>query len=940
MKKIFFLMVSALMSVTMMAGVNDLLWDYMEKAPSSSPDNGLYYSSNVNDAEGTNNGLKGIKLNSSGYAYFTKAAVEGTLKLTFGPRQNSNKTSLKVETWEGDAASATKPETLSLIENTAELTESGVVQVKLTAEQNNIFIERNLSVETVLQKVQFIESVPRTFEDFEMIMCNMSEEYDPSDVPAGVTFSGEFNNDQHGYRNFTITVPVDGPIRFTLGDCKYGNQSIVVKNQGGETIETLTYRQAGCYAPGGDAEGNVFPYIYTGDADVLTFGPIQYMNYFKAEATDITPCQVIFKDQNDKEIGRFDTYEGASLTIPYDENDLTIEDGSKFRGWFYASGEKAKGGDNIMGNTTIQARVTPIETATVGSVQTYNFASKKFYPEDHETVTTTGGSYFNEHGWLFNADGTISFEVAGNAYVVVTMCTYSETGDIVLSNGETEIDKASLEKNVTPEGTEASFRYAGEATTLTLSFTAKSYIHKVVIYNVLDFLERDEATGYYMVPAGDAAAFLLALVQANATGNAKIFLPNGTYDLGETVLTTISANNIAIIGESMEGTIIKNAPDASTESINNTATLYVTGNNTYFQDLTIQNALDYYKNNNGRAVALWDKGTKTICKNVRLLSYQDTYYSNKIGAVRYFEGGSIHGTVDYICGDGSVYFWNVELYCEKRNANGGGADAVTASNADKSDKGYVFEGCTLRSECPTVSLGRAWNNKPQTVFLNTIVDYSAGEFSFVGNGINRWTNALMNADAWPVFGEYNTTDTDGKPISPETNQVTFTSGEDSQTIETIIPTIEKAAKYSYATFFGTDWDPATEAQQAVITVSLEDNKVTWAGDGEIFLVYINNELYIMTDAYELDLTTVETDVTSVAVRAANARGGFCQPTLVDETTPVEPSLPQYPEWVDEPTFLPTIQDNPLKAYKRLVNGMLEIEIDGEKYNVLGQKIVK
>ena len=212
-------------------------------------------------------------------------------------------------------------------------------------------------------------------------------------------------------------------------------------------------------------------------------------------------------------------------------------------------------------------------------------------------------------------------QVAGNAVVVVTLCKYSETGDIIVtdtynSNG---VAQFALTKNETADGTEFSARYKGEATTLTISWTAKQYIHKVVVYNVLDFLEKNETTGYYIVPSGDVASFLLALVQAEAGD--KIFLPNGVYDLGETVLTTNGKNNISIIGQSEEGTIVKNAPDASTESIDKTATIKIDKNvsGTYLQDLTIQNALDYYKNDNGRAVALWDQGTKTICKNVCLL---------------------------------------------------------------------------------------------------------------------------------------------------------------------------------------------------------------------------------------------------------------------------------------------------------------------------------
>ena len=136
----------------------------------------------------------------------------------------------------------------------------------------------------------------------------------------------------------------------------------------------------------------------------------------------------------------------------------------------------------------------------------------------------------------------------------------------------------------------------------------------------------------------------------------KIFVPNGKYDLGKTCLTKISGNNISLIGESMEGTIIVNAPDVANEGIGTTATILNTGKNTYLQDITLQNALDYYGSGAaGRAVCLQDKGANTICKNVRMLSYQDTYYSNANNAF-YWETSEIHGTVDFICGGGDVFF--------------------------------------------------------------------------------------------------------------------------------------------------------------------------------------------------------------------------------------------------------------------------------------------
>lgn len=931
MKKLFSFIACALFSVAMIAGENDLLWDYTEaKIPTSGPDRGLYYGAYVNDAPSTNLGLNGVKMNSSGYAYFTKAAVAGKLKLTFSPRKSGNTLKLAVWTWTGET-----PAAQTLIKETAVAGDLVTEIIDLTAEQTNIYITRPSGTgEGVLQKIQFVEDVARTFVDFEMIMCNMAQEYDFTMLPNGVTASGTFNNDQHGYRNFTITVPVDGTVRFTLGDCQYGNQDIPVKNKAGETIASLKYPAVGCYSPSNT--GNVLTYIYLGDADTLTFGPIQYCNYFKAEAADIIPCNVIFMDQNGTELGRIETYEGASLTVlPYDVEDIpAIAEGNAFRGWFYANGKKAVVGDAITGNTTIQARVTPIEEATVGSIQTYDFASQIFYPEDHETVTANGGSYYNTHGWYFNADGNIQLQVAGNAIINVTLCTYSETGDVILSNGETEVGRTTVVKKgsegETPDGTVYSYKYTGEATTLTLSWTAKQYIHKIVVYNVLDFLEKDEATGYFLVPGGDAACFLLALVQAESGD--KIFLPNGIYDLGETVLTPIKKNNISIIGQSMEGVIIKNK--AITPGIGATATLLIEKNveNTYLQDLTLQNTFDYYKTNDGVAVALQDKGTKTVCKNVKMLSYQDTYYSNLQGAVKYFEDCEIHGTVDFICGDGSVYFYGTELVCEQRATSGGGSDALTASNAAANDKGYVFEHCTVKyaegieGAKPVVSFGRSWNNAPKTVFLNTFLSDENGELVMVKEAsaqkdkIQRWTLGGMNVLP-ELFGEYNSVDRNGNVVSPASNNVTFVLGSNEKQMETIL-TADQAATYSIGYTLG-DWATTAKAdatQVEMLTANYTDGGVLLYPEAAAYLVEHNGEFVkIITSAEELG--SIYIGERELTVRAANGRGGFGAPVVVTEELAIDN----------------TAASNS-KVIKTFRDGQVVIVRDGKEYNVLGAEL--
>ncbi len=921
MKKFFSLMAAALMSLAMVAGPNDLLWDYTDAAPSGSPDNGLYFNNKVNDAAGTNNGLKGIKLNSSGYCCFTKAAVAGKLKLSFGPRSGSNAADIEVWNWSGDESAQTKGDTKYA--TTGQLTEYGTQIIELTAEQNNIYLCRGVNTETVLQKIQFVEDVARTFVNFKIeFRDNPYTVIEPAaGLPDGVVVAGtSYNGGQHGIYGGSITVPVDGPVKFTIGACQFSGTPINVKKDGVDFA--AVDNKAACGETAGSFAQNVV-YVYTGDAGVLTFelAGNTYVPYFFAEATDIMPCEIIFKDQNGQELSRVETYEGAALGILPEASVLPeIPTGYAFRGWFYSNNKKAVVGDPITGNTTIQAKVTPIETATVGSVQTYNFADQTFYPEDHETVEVNNGAFHDgTHGWYFAADGSIRVAVAGNAVVVVTLCKYSESGDVNVVAGEQVLATYPVVKNETPDGTELTAQYEGEAGWLTINWTAKQYIHKVVVYNVLDFLEKDENTGYYIVPAGDVASFLMAIVQAQPGD--KIFLPNGTYDLGETVLTTISKNNIAIIGQSMEGVIIKNAPDYRKESIDQTATLKINKNvsGTYLQDLTLQNALDYYKNDNGRAVALWDQGTKTVCKNVRLLSYQDTYYSNLQGAVKYFEDCEIHGTVDFICGDGSVYFKNNLLYCEKRKKDGGGSDALTANNGPATDKGYVFEGCTVKSECPVVSMGRAWNNTPSVSFLNTLVDYSAGQFGFESGDIQRWTKKLMNPNAWPQFGEYNTHLADGTVLTPASNVVTFLdekSGNATQDIETVL-SAENAAARTMEWTLG-DWSATAQADatQAVCELTaeeLEPNGIYLVeADGAFAGIILGSEFMDRFALY---------DGVNYTVRKANARGGF--------------GLKAGEEPHEGITNTEVSNDQVKKIVR---NGQVVIVRDNKEYNVLGAQL--
>lgn len=66
-------------------------------------------------------------------------------------------------------------------------------------------------------------------------------------------------------------------------------------------------------------------------------------------------------------------------------------------------------------------------------------------------------------------------------------------------------------------------------------------------------------------------------------------------------------------------------------------------------------------------------------KNVYLKGLQDTYYSNGAeGMTGYFETCKIEGTVDFICGSGSILFNECDLYVADRSQSKTSANVITS----------------------------------------------------------------------------------------------------------------------------------------------------------------------------------------------------------------------------------------------------------------------
>ena len=609
-----------------------------------------------------------------------------------------------------------------------------------------------------------------------------------------------------------------------------------------------------------------------------------------------------FTREQDETIGEFDV----------DYNTATAPEGTKVRGWFKktAGGEKWTAEDVITSDITLYAVATEIETASTYKKYNFDLTDKLFDPADHEAFNPSGSFYWHDaqHGWAFkgDAENKIDLLVGPKAIVSLTLCRYGNAGDIIITdaNGQ-QIGTLPGKNNEDVDAEIVAFNYEGEGGTITLNLSTEGemYLHGVKIVNTSETNYESQGQWYFVKP-GSAESLLevLDIVNgANADKDAErsfIFVPDGTYDLGETVKTAISGHNISIIGQSTENTVIVTAPDKSIEGLGSADMFNVSGTNLYLQDLTLQNALDYYgaldnKQVGGRAAVINDAGNRTIGKNIRMLSCQDTYYSSNDNMQSYYENCDIHGTVDFICGGGDVRFQNTTLSLEPRQTDLKGSRTVVAPRGTVKF-GYVFDNCRvidLAEGQGTWNFGRTWNNQPMTVYLNTTLDDNAATTLIA----SRWIEKGMNNTDPVMFGEYNTMDMSGQNITPESNIIHSHGGD----FETII-SAEQAAGYTYEMMFSGNlekqWDPATLTMQveAPSDAKYENGTITWTEywDGATaYAIFKNGEFVGLSTDGTFNIA-IDPSVDKLTIRAANSMGGFGPEAVVNFTSPVEIKLSQ------------------------------------------------
>lgn len=361
--------------------------------------------------------------------------------------------------------------------------------------------------------------------------------------------------------------------------------------------------------------------------------------------------------------------------------------------------------------------------------------------------------------------------------------------------------------------------------------------------------------------------FKAGMAAAKAAGGKRflMFFPNGEYNIGALTgdanqMTTFPTANVSFIGQSVDSTVICNK--SINEGIGITATLYFNNaDNLYMQDLTVFNKAVYGNtaayNTTGRHVAIQEQSDKVVYKNVKLKSTQDTYYTK--GTRTYWEGGEIHGTTDFICGSGDVFFRKVKLWEMK-------SSAITAASSTNNTWGYVFKDCTIDGTVTSYTMGRSWNDA-KTVFLNTTM------------------NKLPTAAGWgdpmnsvpKVFAEYKSTTSAGAAVDLGGRRKSYALDATIVTLNPVLTDAE-AAKYTVAAVLGgTDnWQPDVLVQQlAAPVVAQSGTTLKWDDNANALCwVLFKNGVYLA------NTTTNSYDAASLAkgdritVRAANSMGGL------------------------------------------------------------------
>ena len=352
------------------------------------------------------------------------------------------------------------------------------------------------------------------------------------------------------------------------------------------------------------------------------------------------------------------------------------------------------------------------------------------------------------------------------------------------------------------------------------------------IAKVFDAVVAQDGTGNYKT--------VQEAIDAAPTGRIApwlIFVKNGTYE----ELVTIPENKpfIHLIGQDKEKTVI--CYWINNGGTNDIGWEYSTNNpnsKTYGKQGVVQvNSTDFYTENisyidsygverqaGPMGLAMSSRNDRQAFNNCQFRSYQDTWYTDvrNSSARQYVNNCLIEGAVDFYYGAGDNFIENSTFRLARE-----GSVIVAPSHQAGTKWGYVMVNNVIDGKGGANKLGRAWQNQPMAVWINTTL-----KTTIAPEGWSEWHIAPK------LFAEYNTMDADGQPVDLNNRRTTYkvdddklAPGETSPVTRQAILSAEEAAKYTYeaVTSGNDDWNPRKffEPVEAPAEVVYANGKLTW-----------------------------------------------------------------------------------------------------------------
>lgn len=262
-----------------------------------------------------------------------------------------------------------------------------------------------------------------------------------------------------------------------------------------------------------------------------------------------------------------------------------------------------------------------------------------------------------------------------------------------------------------------------------------------------------------------------------------IFIRKGIYK--EKLI--INKPFITLVGEDVEETIITYddyalmlMEDGNKRGTFRTPTVFIDTHDFTAKNILFENSSGFGKDV-GQALALYVDGDRIVFDNCYMIASQDTIFTGplppqafqkggftgpkefaeRINGRHYYHNCFIRGDVDFIFGSATAYFDHCEIFSQKTDNLPPAVSeeeqkiygyVTAASTPEGQEYGYVFNHCTLTSNCPkkSVYLGRPWRSFAKTIFMNCeLGDHIRDE------GWHDWNKT--DAHETILYAEYNST---------------------------------------------------------------------------------------------------------------------------------------------------------------------------------------